>query len=92
MFYKPKQAIHTPISRRKFLELGGAGATMLGAGSLAVGLNSTIMRHGFKRPHLKKQNGVNTPVRNWFFFQKIPHHRLRSAKISSRSMRKLALK
>ena len=43
MFYKPKQAIHTPISRRKFLELGGAGATMLGAGSLAVGLNSTIM-------------------------------------------------
>lgn len=43
MFYKPKNAIHTRINRRKFLELGGAGATMLGAGSLAVGMNSTIM-------------------------------------------------
>lgn len=43
MFYTPKKAIHSRISRRKFLELGGAGATMLGSGSLAVGLNSTIM-------------------------------------------------
>ncbi len=43
MFYTPKKAIHTRISRRKFLELGGAGATMLGTGALGVGLNSTIM-------------------------------------------------
>lgn len=43
MFYKPKNALHKRISRRKFLELGGAGASMLGAGSLAVGMNSTIM-------------------------------------------------
>ena len=43
MFYTPKKAIHSRISRRKFLELGGAGATLLGTGSLAVGLNSTIM-------------------------------------------------
>ena len=43
MFYTPKKAIHSRISRRKFLELGGAGATMLGTGALGVGLNSTIM-------------------------------------------------
>lgn len=43
MFYTPKKAIHSRISRRKFLELGGAGATMLGTGTLGVGLNSTIM-------------------------------------------------
>ena len=43
MFKTPKKAIHTPINRRRFLELGGAGATMLGTGSLAVGMNSMIM-------------------------------------------------
>ncbi len=43
MFYTPKKAIHTPINRRKFLELGGYGASMLGTGSLAVGMNSMIM-------------------------------------------------
>jgi len=43
MFYKPKKTLHTSISRRKFLELGGAGASMLGMGALGVGLNSTIM-------------------------------------------------
>jgi multiple sugar transport system substrate-binding protein len=43
MFYKPKKAVYSQISRRRFLELGGYGATMLGTGSLAVGLNSTIM-------------------------------------------------
>ena len=43
MFYKPKKAVYTPINRRRFLELGGMGATMLGAGSLAVGLNSVMM-------------------------------------------------
>ena len=43
MFYTPKKAIHSRISRRKFLELGGAGATMMGTGMLGVGLNSTIM-------------------------------------------------
>jgi len=37
MFYKPKNAFYTPVSRRKFLELGGQAATMLGVGSLAVG-------------------------------------------------------
>ena len=37
-------AIYKTVSRRKFLELGGGAATALGAGSLAVGLNSTIMR------------------------------------------------
>lgn len=44
MFNKPKEAMFSRISRRRFLELGGAGATMLGAGSLAVGLNSVILR------------------------------------------------
>ncbi len=43
MFYTPKKAIHSRISRRKFLELGGAGASLLGTGALGVGLNSTIM-------------------------------------------------
>jgi len=43
MFYKPKKAIHKSINRRRFLELGGMGATMLGTGSLAVGMNSIIM-------------------------------------------------
>ena len=43
MFYKPKKAIHQPINRRRFLELGGYGATMLGTGSLAVGMNSVMM-------------------------------------------------
>lgn len=44
MFYKPKNALYTPVSRRKFLELGGQAATMLGVGSLAVGMNSVMMR------------------------------------------------
>jgi multiple sugar transport system substrate-binding protein len=43
MFYRPKNPLYRRVSRRKFLELGGAGATMLGTGSLAVGLNSVIM-------------------------------------------------
>lgn len=43
MFYKPKGALYKSVNRRKFLELGGGAATMLGLGSLAVGLNSTIM-------------------------------------------------
>ncbi len=43
MFHKPKNAQVSRVSRRRFLELGGYGATMLGTGSLAVGLNSTIM-------------------------------------------------
>ncbi len=42
MFLKPKNAIYRPVSRRKFLELGGGGA--LGAGSLMAGLGSTITR------------------------------------------------
>ena len=44
MFYVPKNAIYQTVSRRKFLELGGGAATALGVGSLAVGLNSTIMK------------------------------------------------
>jgi multiple sugar transport system substrate-binding protein len=43
MFYKPKKALYSRISRRRFLELGGYGATALGTGSLAVGMNSMIM-------------------------------------------------
>lgn len=42
MFSKPKNAVYRRIDRRKFLELGGYGATMLGSGSLAVGLNSVV--------------------------------------------------
>ncbi len=44
MFIRPKNAIYTSVSRRKFLELGGAAATALGTGSMAVGLNSVFMR------------------------------------------------
>lgn len=44
MFSIPKNAIYRPVSRRKFLELGGGAATALGAGSLAVGLNSVVSR------------------------------------------------
>jgi multiple sugar transport system substrate-binding protein len=44
MFNVPKDAIYKRINRRKFLELGGGVATALGTGSLAVGLNSTIMK------------------------------------------------
>ena len=44
MFYTPPNAIFKKINRRKFLELGGGAATALGAGSLAVGLNSVIMK------------------------------------------------
>jgi multiple sugar transport system substrate-binding protein len=45
MFYVPKEAIFKRISRRRFLELGGGVATALGAGSIAVGLNSVISRN-----------------------------------------------
>ena len=44
MFSMPKKALYKPISRRKFLELGGGVATALGAGSIAVGMNSVISR------------------------------------------------
>ncbi len=44
MFYVPKNALYRRVSRRRFLELGGGAATALGAGSLAVGLNSVVMR------------------------------------------------
>ncbi|MEM6323381.1 MAG: extracellular solute-binding protein [Pseudomonadota bacterium] len=44
MFYKPRNAMYTRVNRRRFLELGGSAASMLGVGSLAVGLNSVIMR------------------------------------------------
>ena len=43
MFYKPKKAVYTSINRRRFLELVGMGATMLGTGALAVGMNSVMM-------------------------------------------------
>ncbi|MFN0183658.1 MAG: extracellular solute-binding protein [Aquabacterium sp.] len=45
MFYVPKNAEYKRISRRKFLELGGQAAVTLGAGSVAVGLNSVITRN-----------------------------------------------
>ena len=44
MFSMPKKALYKPISRRKFLELGGGVATVLGADSIAVGMNSVITR------------------------------------------------
>ncbi len=44
MFFVPKNAVYKRVSRRKFLELGGGVATALGAGSIAVGLNSVISR------------------------------------------------
>jgi multiple sugar transport system substrate-binding protein len=45
MFYVPKDAIYRRVSRRKFLELGGGAAAALGAGSIAVGLGSQIVRN-----------------------------------------------
>jgi multiple sugar transport system substrate-binding protein len=45
MFYVPKNAIYRRVSRRKFLELGGGAATALGAGAIAVGLGSQIVRN-----------------------------------------------
>ena len=44
MFHVPKNAVYRRIGRRRFLELGGGAATALGAGSIAVGLNSMITR------------------------------------------------
>lgn len=44
MFYTPKNALFRRVGRRKFLELGGGAATALGAGSIAVGLNSVVTR------------------------------------------------
>jgi multiple sugar transport system substrate-binding protein len=45
MFYVPKDAVYRRISRRKFLELGGSAAVGLGAGAIAVGMNSMIVRN-----------------------------------------------
>jgi multiple sugar transport system substrate-binding protein len=44
MFSIPKNAVYKRISRRKFMELGGGAATALGAGSITLGLGSTITR------------------------------------------------
>jgi len=44
MFSKPKNPLYTSVTRRKFLELGGGAATALGVGSMAVGLNTVIMK------------------------------------------------
>lgn len=44
MFHVPENALFRKISRRKFLELGGGVASVLGLGSIAVGLNSAILR------------------------------------------------
>ena len=44
MFYTPKDAVYSRVSRRKFLELGGGAATALGVGSMTLGLGSTITR------------------------------------------------
>lgn len=43
MFYRPKNALYTSISRRKFMELGGGAVSMFGAGAVGVGLNSVMM-------------------------------------------------
>ena len=45
MFVVPKNPIYQRVDRRKFLELGGGVATALGAGSVAVGLSSVIVRN-----------------------------------------------
>ena len=45
MFYVPKDAIYRRVSRRKFLELGGSTIAGLGAGAIAVGLSSQIVRN-----------------------------------------------
>jgi multiple sugar transport system substrate-binding protein len=45
MFNVPKNAVYRRVNRRKFLELGGSAAVALGAGSVAVGLNSVITRN-----------------------------------------------
>lgn len=45
MFYVPKGAIYRRVSRRRFLELGGSAAVRLGAGAVAVGLSSQIVRN-----------------------------------------------
>lgn len=44
MFSIPKNAVYHRVSRRRFLELGGGAAAALGAGSLTLGLGSTITR------------------------------------------------
>lgn len=44
MFHRPENAIYKRVSRRRFLELGGGAASMLGVGSLTLGLGSTITR------------------------------------------------
>lgn len=43
MFRPPANPHYTKISRRRFLQLGGGMATAMGAGSVAVGLNSLIV-------------------------------------------------
>ena len=45
MFSMPKNPVYSRITRRKFLELGGGAATMLGAGSIAVSQGSSIVRN-----------------------------------------------
>ncbi len=44
MFAVPKKPLYKSVSRRRFLELGGGVATAMGAGSIAVGMNSLITR------------------------------------------------
>ncbi len=45
MFSIPENPVHKRITRRKFLQLGGGVATAMGAGSIAVGLGSSIVRN-----------------------------------------------
>ena len=45
MFYVPRDAIYRRVSRRRFLELGGNAVAGLGAGAIAVGLGSQIVRN-----------------------------------------------
>lgn len=42
MFYMPKKALYKRVNRRRFLELGGASASVMTAGTLGVSLGSMI--------------------------------------------------
>jgi anaerobic selenocysteine-containing dehydrogenase len=66
MFYVPKDAIYKKVGRRDFLKMGGGAATALGAGSIALGLNSVINVDLHMHSLPTQQNGSNMRVQNLF--------------------------